>query len=574
MSCWRTTVVLFAVLVPGAASSLAAQSGAQTQTAVFLTTLSRADAASRAGDWSEAVTLWDQVARMNPREGRFWNQLATAAANSGDDRQAITAYERVIELGWGIPENTAYRIATIHARHGDNERALQWLDKAFTMGYRSVEGARRDQNLRVLHADPRFRKIVLLPDTGAVGRDDQWRFDLDALVREVKRIAYAPLLHATLPAFEAGVARLRADIPRLNDLGMILGLMKLMRTLGEGHANISPQARPEFRPTIPLQFYLFAEGLHIIAADPKYRELLGAQVLRFDATPVDSVVRAFDPYISRDNENPIWVQQRAPYLMRHVPVLNSLGLVSSAREVTLSLRMLDGTERSVRVATDTSNSDIWNVRPHPATWSGLPQTLSEPVPLYLKNMGTSFWFEQVAGSKLVYAQINSVRNMPNETLSQFGARLLKFADTSEADGVVLDLRWNNGGNAALALEFVQQLARSARINQRGRLFVVIGRRTFSAAQNFAAFLERHTNAIFVGEPTGSSPNYVGEEEFFTLPYSGIPANVSELYWQNSWPSDRRMWIAPLLYTPPTFASFRRNHDPAMEAIVEYRKVTQ
>jgi tetratricopeptide repeat protein len=546
---------------------------AQAQQGAQLATLTRAEAASRAGNWAAAAALWAQVVEVNPTNGRFWNELGNARASTSDLRQAIPAYQRAIELGWGLPQNTAYNIATAYAQLREKELALQWLDRAFQMGYRGVDRARRDSNLRLLHDDARFRRIVLLPGTGPMTRDEGWRFDLDALAREVKRVGYAPLLHATSGKFDAGLARLRAAIPRLTDLQIILEMMKLMRTLGDGHANIHALARPEFQLTLPMQFYMFAEGLYIIAADPKYRELLGAQVLRFDAQPVDSVVRALDPLISRDNENSIWVQQRAPYLMRHVPVLNALGLSASSREVTLSLRMLDGSTRSLKVAADTSNPNIWNVRPHPPAWIGLPQTLPGPLPLYLKNMGTAFWFEQQAGSKLVYCQFNIIRDLPNETVAQFGERLVKFVNENDVDGLVLDLRWNNGGNTLLAQPFLHQIMRSEKINRRGSLFVVIGRRTFSAAQNLATFLERHTNAIFVGEPTGSSPNFVGEEEFFTLPYSGMAANVSELLWQSAWPWDRRTWIAPLLYSPPTFAAFRRSQDPALEAIAEYRRST-
>lgn len=46
-----------------------------------------------------------------------------------------------------------------------------------------------------------------------------------------------------------------------------------------------------------------------------------------------------------------------------------------------------------------------------------------------------------------------------------------------------------------------------RINWRGALFVIIGRNTFSAAQNSATLLDRHTHAVFVGEPTGSRPSF-------------------------------------------------------------------
>jgi hypothetical protein len=101
------------------------------------------------------------------------------------------------------------------------------------------------------------------------------------------------------------------------------------------------------------------------------------------------------------------------------------------------------------------------------------------------------------------------------------------------------------------------------------LFVITGRGTFSAAQNTATFLDRHTNAVFVGEPTGSSPNFVGETAPFRLPHSGLQANVSDLYWQTSWPFDHRTAIAPDVYAPPTFAAFSANRDPAMDAILDH-----
>ena len=83
------------------------------------------------------------------------------------------------------------------------------------------------------------------------------------------------------------------------------------------------------------------------------------------------------------------------------------------------------------------------------------------------------------------------------------------------------------------------------------------------------YIERYTNATFVGEPTGSSPNFVGEEDVVVLPYSKVVANVTHLYWQSSWPMDERTWIAPQIYTPPTFADFRAGRDRALEAVLEY-----
>jgi hypothetical protein len=121
----------------------------------------------------------------------------------------------------------------------------------------------------------------------------------------------------------------------------------------------------------------------------------------------------------------------------------------------------------------------------------------------------------------------------------------------------------------LVMPLIDSIIRRPDLNKRGNLYVIIGRRTYSAAQNTSTYLERFTNPIFVGEPTGSSPNFVGEEEPLILPYSKTIINVSDLYWQASWPFDKRTWIAPLLYTPPSFEYFKSNRDPAMEAIMEY-----
>ena len=108
-----------------------------------------------------------------------------------------------------------------------------------------------------------------------------------------------------------------------------------------------------------------------------------------------------------------------------------------------------------------------------------------------------------------------------------------------------------------------------RIDLDRRLFVIIGRRTFSAAENAAAYLERHLHPVFVGEPTGGKPNSVGDEVPFTLPYSSTIVNISDVFWQSGWPQDHRIWIAPGLYAPPTIAALRSGRDPALEAISAY-----
>jgi tetratricopeptide (TPR) repeat protein len=532
--------------------------------------IAQAQAKTNSQAWAEAAALWERVIARNPVNGYYWNQLASARYRAKDYRQAIPAYQRVIALGAGFPSNAAYQVARCHALLGEKEVALKWLEQAFEMGFRDLRAAQTDADLQALRDDPRYRKIVALADTSKMSRDEGWRYDLQLLAREMKRKGYAFVRPISKEEFDLAVKKLYDAIPKLSDMEVTIEMMKLLRRTGDGHTGLlGSQQRAEWLKTLPMRFYLFEEGLFIIAADPRYKDLLGAQALRFGEKTIEQVVSSLDPLIYRDNE--MWVKTKAPYLMRHLPLLHGLGLIPDSEKVTLQLREMNGQTRSVEIAADQSQPNIWNTLPNPPSWINLPQTLAGPVPLYLRNMAASYWFEHMPERKLVYFQFNRVRNDQQESLAQFCASLFKFISEHEVEKLVIDLRWNNGGNTGLLPPLIHGLIRSEKINQRGRLFIIIGRRTFSAAQNAATFLERHTNALFVGEPTGSSPNFIGEELIFTLPHSLLQANVSDFYWQSSWPTDYRTWIAPQIYRPPTFAAYRANRDPALEAILTHRE---
>ncbi|MBV9957708.1 MAG: hypothetical protein JO360_04770 [Acidobacteria bacterium] len=543
---------------------------AQTSPPAFDELWSRAEAQTAAGQWVEAAASWEKVVEANPVEGRFWDRLATAYYNAKEYRKAITAYEKSMELRAGFPSNAAYNIACCYALLGEKEPALRWLEKAFEMGFRFLENAQTDTDLQSLHNDARFQKIVGLIEPGKLTRDEGWRADLALLAREVRRKGYLVPRKLPLAEFDAAVRKLSEEIPRLTDMQAAIEVSKLMAKLGDGHTGLLGSAvRTDFQQTVPVQFYFFKEGLYIIAAAPKYRELLGAQVLRFGDRTVDEVMRALDPLTSRDNE--IWPSQTGPYRMRILPLLNGLGLIPDANKISLTVKDAAGKTRAVTLEPDAKTWNIWNTLPGPKEWVQLFQSTDAPVPLYLKNMGTKYWYEYLPESKTVYFQFNSVTNDEQESLAKFTERLFRFIDEHEVERLVIDMRWNNGGNTFLTQPLLKALIGNQKVNRRGHLFVIIGRRTFSAAQNSATFFERYTNAIFAGEPTGSSPNFVGEETVFTLPYSKLLVNVSDLYWESSWPMDYRTWIAPQLYAPPTFELFRAGRDPAMEAVMAYKQ---
>src|ERR1700674_4252436 len=96
-----------------------------------------------------------------------------------------------------------------------------------------------------------------------------------------------------------------------------------------------------------------------------------------------------------------------------------------------------------------------------------------------------------------------------------------------------------------------------------RIWILAGRHTFSAAQNFVNYLERLTNAVFVGDPTGRRPNFTGEKGEAVLPYSGVIAEISNAnHWSAFW-EDQRPWIAPAMPVALKADDYFSNRDAAL-----------
>jgi tetratricopeptide (TPR) repeat protein len=551
-------------LLAVAFAALGMSAGAAAEAAGQLEVLQRAEALTKEKKWPQAAAAWQQVVDVNPQLGRAWRELGTARYQAEEYRRAIAAFGRALELRSGYPFNAAYNIACCHALLGEKEHALDWLQKALDLGFRSLRHVREDEDLRSLRDDERFRKMAAVVDVGKLSRDEGWRFDLDLLVREVKRTHYAPFRKVSREEFDAQARRLREDIPRLTDHQIEVGFRKLLCRVGDGHTGLStPYGSEGPKNRVGVRFYLFAEGLFITEADPRHADLAGAQVLRVGAHSVEEVMRALDQIVPQDNG--MGLRCHGPDALRLPHLLNGLGLIPQDKSLPLTVRDKHGKERDVTLAADAADAE--------PSWVSARKEAPAPEPLYLKKRRTAYWFEYLPEEKLVYCQYNQVWDGgEKESLEKFFGRLFRFIEGNDVGRLVLDLRWNGGGNNFLNEPLIHGLIRCDKINQPGKLFVIVGRVTFSAAMCAAAQIERETKAIFVGEPTGSSPNFVGESAVqLELPYSKLHGSISDLYWQNSVAMDYRTWIAPEVHAPPTFAAFGANRDPALEAILAYRQ---
>ncbi|MEM7454115.1 MAG: peptidase S41, partial [Planctomycetota bacterium] len=105
------------------------------------------------------------------------------------------------------------------------------------------------------------------------------------------------------------------------------------------------------------------------------------------------------------------------------------------------------------------------------------------------------------------------------------------------------------------------------LNEHGRLFVIVGRGTFSSGL-WAAYDMKKTNAVFVGEPTGGKPNHLGEVKSVQLPSSGLTLYYSTRDWVFLQDEDPAA-LEPEVRVEFLSSDYFAGKDAALEAVFEF-----
>jgi C-terminal processing protease CtpA/Prc len=179
-------------------------------------------------------------------------------------------------------------------------------------------------------------------------------------------------------------------------------------------------------------------------------------------------------------------------------------------------------------------------------------------------------------SRALYVWYDTCADAGDAKVSTFCEDALRALDAGLAanppaiERVVIDLRRNGGGNSLLFAPMIEGLARREGINQKGKLYALIGRRTFSSAMMNAYQLTSATKCLLVGEPTGGTPNGYGEVKQFRLPNSKLVVQYSTKLFKGPKPGDA---VMPDIAADADAASyFDPKRDAVLEAAIGHRPV--
>lgn len=521
----------------------------------------------RALVWSQEASatklepLAEQLVRDYPRDGENWDLLARVKSRLGKHEEAARAWERAGPLiGWGMTRSPGFNAAQMYALSGDKRRALDLI-------WRQIYEVRSPLRLEMydwpdfasLRDDPEFRELAGRPDTTGWSRDYGWRRDIAHLYAEVKRVNPG-YNDAPLPT---EFTRLRQElwekVPRLSDEEIFAGMNQMLATLNQGHTWLSGfPSEHRSGARLPLRFYIFPEGIFIVAASEEHQELIGSEVVAFGETSAVEALRRLRTAQSTESE--MMHLYSAAGRLRNLGFLRGLGIADHDEAVRLTVRPRNGPARSISVAPGGATvSPNFNLLPAPPNVS---------TPLFLSNQGEKHWERLLPKHNAIYVQLYNVHNEQGEALPEYGKRLRGLLAEEDPANLILDMRHNTGGVTDLYPELLRTLIGFSQ--QPGkRVYVIIGRATYSAAANLITDIERLADPVFVGEPSGQCCNFAGDPSPLLLPYSRVTGAVSAVRWNLSGNVfDGRSEISPDVPVQLTAREYFAGEDPAMAAIVD------
>ncbi|CAL2103016.1 TPR_REGION domain-containing protein [Tenacibaculum sp. 190130A14a] len=518
--------------------------------------------------WLKAVQLLENLTSQYQNDGDLYYLLGTALFQTKAYSKSIIAFKACLDKGGTVlkeiltgssPSNDIMiKISKAYALNKDKPNMLKWLKMAFESRYDEKPFLSSISAFKAYENDDDFKKLIGTYKNEKFDRKAAWIEDINYFIKNIKQTHYKITGTTTIKLIDELADQMKSNIDQLTDQQIVAKLMKVLGYLGNGHNLIIPTTlKQNALKQLPMQFYVFEDGMFVVNAKKEYKEWIGHKVVSIEGTPVKEALSRTNLVNARDNDMQIsWL---GPYYLSLPDVLKELNLVKSSKEVTLLLKNRAGITKELKL-----KPRAWNFYDFPK----LPELNEEVQPLYLSRQKDIYWHTSFAKQKVLYLQFNAVANKKEESIKDYAARVSLEIEKKAIEHLILDIRFNHGGNGSLLKPLIKMILNFEITHPKGKIFIIMGRETFSAAQNLLTEITKYTNAILVGEPSGSSPNHIGEANWFKLPYSGLMGLVSSQFHQTSSAEDHRHWIAPHVPIAVKGKDYFEGKDKALKTILE------
>jgi hypothetical protein len=337
---------------------------------------------------------------------------------------------------------------------------------------------------------------------------------------------------------------------------------------------------------IPIRAHAFSDGVFVLRADPDDADLLGARVTQIEGRPVEDVIEAL---LSYRGGTRAWRRNWAQIVLSSPELLYGASLASQPDRMTWRFER-DGetVERTFEARKPADDeplpSTIRWLSPEPVDGDAQDWRAFEPQsrPVTLTQFEAPFRRSWIGDSCVFFVQLKSNQDEKGESIRQFLGETRSEMEARRPCAVVLDMRFNGGGDYTTTHRFASDLASLAA--PEGRIYILTGPDTFSAALTTVAFVEQSAPArvVILGEEVGDRLAFWSEGRDGCLPnaklcvayatgrhdYQDPCDDWSACYWVNYAFPVRVESLAPDEVIAWSFSDYAAGRDPAFERAME------
>lgn len=392
-----------------------------------------------------------------------------------------------------------------------------------------------------------FNRVTNSPVISSSNRNEKWIIDIEFLKYELPNKHKNLFFHKTKEEFNEEIDNLLVNIPHYTDEEIKGELLKIITSINDSHTRV----RFDDSKLYPLIFFEFEDGIYLTDGSLEYKEYWGNKLIAVNGYELEEAREMITPYIAKDNQA-IFKNQFSKAL-RGFDLLMFSGITDN-EEITYTF-----TEGEITVK--------------PSSYEEINKTqyisesdLINDFPISKQNAYDEYWFEYLEDENVVYVKYNSCRNMDGNPFKEFTKDVFEVVDKNNPDKLIVDLRDNGGGNSLVFNSFIKAIKERDDINKEGKIYAIIGRKTFSSAILNAMDLRNDTNAILVGEATGGQPNHFGEVKEIHLSNININVSYSSKYFRTT--DEDVDSIYPDKEVPLKSSSFFEGNDDFLEFIID------
>lgn len=348
---------------------------------------------------------------------------------------------------------------------------------------------------------------------------NDWLEDIDYYQKTLEE-KHINLYHTISKSeFYSEIENLKSRLYFLTDFQIITELMRITQEIGGGKGD-GHSAVPLWNKKLhkyPIELFNFNGEIRVTSIDEKYSQFLGSQLKSIDEININKIYKKVSKLTPFTENNQSRMDRTCSYLVI-AEILKALNVTDNINQTQFTF--IDEMNDKMSIPLKAVNSEELDEIKILAISYKHPK-ISKPIDSKLKNL----WFTSLNNSKTVYINFKEYGTI--DEMQTFSEHVFNFIEEHKSEHLIIDLRDNYGGDFYKGLILSSYLNACDSINWKDNVYVIINRKTYSAAMVNAVQFRQLLNAKIVGEPTGANPNGYQDLGQFCLPNSKLLITYSK-----------------------------------------------